>query len=127
MNIIDLADHIIIGGGMAFTFLKVLHGIEIGKSLFDKEGAKIIHDIMAKASARGVQVHLPVDYVCADLSLPVQERVCTISDNRSGIAAGLMGLDIGPDTTSNYEAVLRQAKTVIWNGPMGMCEQPAFA
>lgn len=100
-NIIDIADHIIIGGGMAFTFLKVLEGIPIGKSLFDQKGAEMILDIMEKAKSRGVQVHLPVDYLCSDLkSQPLKVE---IQDNRSGISDHLMGLDIGPATLEKYQ------------------------
>lgn len=63
-NMLDKVDEMIIGGGMAFTFLKKLHGIEIGNSLFDEEGFKIVDEIFAKAKERGVKIHLPVDFVC---------------------------------------------------------------
>jgi len=66
MSMIDKVDEMIIGGGMAFTFLKKLHGINIGSSLFDEEGYKIVDDIMAKAKDKGVKIHLPVDFICGD-------------------------------------------------------------
>ena len=109
LNIIDLADHIIIGGGMAFTFLKELYGVDIGKSLYDQEGAALIPEIMSKAKGRGVKVHLPVDYVCADLSLPGPKRKSQLLDHRTGIPPPLMGLDIGPESTAQFVEVLRLA------------------
>jgi len=66
MNLLNLVDEMIIGGGMAFTFSKVLNGTKIGKSLYDEEGAKIVKDIMKKAQEKGVKIHLPTDFICAD-------------------------------------------------------------
>lgn len=66
MNMLDLVDEMIIGGGMAFTFNKVLHNTSIGSSLYDEEGAKIVPDIMKKAKEKGVKIHIPVDFLCAD-------------------------------------------------------------
>ena len=95
-NLLDTADDIIIGGGMAFTFRKILEGMEIGDSLFDVEGAKIIPELVAKAKAKGVNLHLPVDFVTADKFAP-DANVGTATDN---IPAGIMGLDAGPGRAS---------------------------
>jgi O-acetylhomoserine (thiol)-lyase len=102
-------------GGMAFTFNKVLTGANIGKSLFDEEGAKIVPDIMKKAQERGVKIHIPTDYVIAD---KFEETANTqIRDIAQGIDEGWMGLDIGPKTIKANSEVLNRAKTVFWNGP----------
>ena len=96
MKMLELVDEMIIGGGMAFTFNKVLSGTHIGKSLFDEEGAKIVPDIMAKAKERGVKIHLPTDYVIADkFEESANTKIRTIAE---GIDDGWMGLDIGPKT-----------------------------
>ncbi|HEY5227983.1 MAG TPA: phosphoglycerate kinase, partial [Opitutaceae bacterium] len=93
-NLIDKADEIIIGGGMAYTFKKVLNGMEIGESLFDPEGAKIVAELTEKARARGVSIVLPVDYVCADKFDP--NASTRPADDSTGIPKGWMGLDAGP-------------------------------
>lgn len=105
----------IIGGGMAFTFLKKIHGINIGKSLFDAEGFKIVDDLLAKAKEKGVKIILPVDFICGNkFDDSSDTKVCNIE---SGIPDGWAGLDSGPDTNKiNCEAIAR-AKTLIWNGP----------
>ena len=122
-NLLDKADDIIIGGGMAFTFRKVLDGMEIGASLFDEEGAKIIAELAAKAKAKGVNLHLPVDFVCGDKFAPD----ATISAATDAIPAGIMGLDAGPLTRASFAAVIAASKTIIWNGPPGVFEFEAFA
>lgn len=115
MKLLELTDEMIIGGGMAFTFNKVLTGANIGKSLFDEEGAKIVPDIMKKAQERGVKIHIPTDYVIAD---KFEESANTqIRDIAQGIDDGWMGLDIGPKTIKANSEVLNRAKTVFWNGP----------
>jgi phosphoglycerate kinase len=125
MNLMDRANEIIIGGGMAFTFKKVVQGIEIGNSLFDAEGAKITAELMAKAESRGVKIHLPVDYVCGDKF----DAAATVSsaDDASGIPAGWMGLDAGPKTIALFDEVIGRAQTIMWNGPPGVFEFDAFA
>ena len=122
-NVLDKADDIIIGGGMAFTFRKVLDGMEIGASLFDEEGAKIIAELAAKAKAKGVNFHLPVDFVCGDKFAP-DAALSTATD---AIPAGIMGLDAGPKTREMFAAVIAASKTIIWNGPPGVFEFEAFA
>ena len=124
-NLIDKADEIIIGGGMAFTFKKVLGGVEIGDSLFDPEGAKIVGGLAEKAKARGVAIILPVDYVCADKYAAT--AATRPADDATGIPAGWMGLDCGPKSVALFEAAIRRAKTIVWNGPPGVFEFEKFA
>lgn len=122
-NLLDKANDIIIGGGMAFTFRKVLEGMEIGDSLFDVEGAKIIAELAEKAKAKGVNLHLPVDFVCADKFAPD----ATISAATDSIPEGIMGLDAGPKTRELFATVIAASKTIIWNGPPGVFEFDAFS
>jgi phosphoglycerate kinase len=122
-NLLDKADDIIVGGGMAFTFRKVIEGMEIGDSLFDAEGAKIIPELMEKAKAKGVNVHLPVDFITADRFAP--DAVTGIATDR--IEPGTMGLDGGPQTREKFSAVIAASKTIVWNGPPGVFEFDAFS
>ncbi|PAZ01214.1 MAG: phosphoglycerate kinase [Spartobacteria bacterium AMD-G4] len=124
-NLIETADEIIIGGGMAYTFKKVLENMPIGNSLFDPEGAKIVAELMEKAKARGVQIHLPVDYITATAFSPDAET--GHADDKSGIPAGLEGLDCGPLSREIFAAAIARAKTIIWNGPAGVFEFEKFA
>jgi len=124
-NLLDQADEIIIGGGMAYTFKKVLNGMEIGDSLYDPEGAKIVGELMEKAAAKGVKIHLPVDFVCAD-KFDANAEIRMAADTE-GIPAGWMGLDIGPRSREAFSAVIARAKTIIWNGPAGVFEFDRFA
>ena len=122
-KLVDKVDKIVIGGGMAFTFLKAM-GYSVGKSLVEDELIATAKKIMAKAKKRGVTFYLPVDCVVANafeanatnFITPVQE-----------IPEGWMGLDIGPASATLFAETLRDAKTVIWNGPMGVFEMDAFA
>jgi phosphoglycerate kinase len=124
-NLIDKADEIIIGGGMAYTFKKVLAGMEIGDSLFDPEGAKIVGELVEKAKGRGVSIILPVDYVCADkFDASAATRP---ADDSTGIPKGWMGLDCGPKSIALYGAAIQRAKTIVWNGPSGVFEFDKFA
>merc|ERR1712176_275088 len=95
-NLLDKVDKMIIGGGMAFTFLKVLHGLEIGTSLYDEEGAKIVQEIMDKAKEKGVEIVLPVDFVCS--SKFGEDGEVKNGDMTTGVPAGFMGLDCGPQS-----------------------------
>jgi phosphoglycerate kinase len=124
-NLIDKADEIIIGGGMAYTFRKVLNGMEIGESLFDPEGAKIVGELAEKAKARGVSIILPVDYVCADRFDP--NAATRPADDSTGIPKGWMGLDGGPKSIALFRAAILRAKTIVWNGPSGVFEFEKFA
>lgn len=126
MKMLDIVDEMIIGGGMAFTFNKVINNTNIGKSLFDEEGAKIVPEIMKKAKERGVKIHLPTDYIIAD---KFEESAATKTRDitREGIDDGWMGLDIGPNTIKANAEVIKRAKTVFWNGPQGVFEMAPFA
>ncbi|HTX67382.1 MAG TPA: phosphoglycerate kinase [Opitutaceae bacterium] len=124
-NLLDKADELIIGGGMAFTFKKVLNGMEIGDSLFDPEGAKIVTELAAKAKARGVQLHFPVDFVCANRF--AEDAETRPADDTAGIPAGWMGLDAGPKSIALYAAAIARAQTIVWNGPPGVFEFAKFA
>merc|ERR1711972_615197 len=113
-------DMMIIGGGMAFTFIKVLNGVDIGSSLYDEEGAKIVPEIMEKAKAKGVEIILPVDFVCSSkFGEDGEIKAATVA---SGVPEGFMGLDCGPESCTKNA----KAKTIIWNGPMGVFEMTSF-
>jgi len=124
-NLLDKANEIIIGGGMAFTFKQVLEGMEIGESLFDPEGAKIAEELFAKAKAKGVNITLPVDFVCADKFDPNANT--QVRSDQEGIPAGWMGLDAGPKSRERYAAVIAKSRTIVWNGPAGVFEFDKFA
>ncbi|MDR1760201.1 MAG: phosphoglycerate kinase [Fibrobacter sp.] len=124
-NLLDKADEIIIGGGMAFTFKKVISGLEIGKSLYDEEGAKIVPELMKKAETLGKKITLPVDFIAADKFAPdAATKTCTDAD---GIPEGWMGLDVGPESSKIFTEIILNAKTIVWNGPAGVFEFDAFA
>jgi phosphoglycerate kinase len=124
-NLLDKADEIIIGGGMTFTFKKVLEGMEIGESLFDPEGAKIVGELMDKAKEKGVKIHLPVDFVSGDkFDANAQTRAV---EDKEGIPKGWIGLDVGPKSRKLFADVIGRAKTIIWNGPPGVFEFDRFA
>ena len=122
-NLLDKVDILLIGGGMAYTFFKA-QGYSIGRSLLDEEGLELAGDILRKAEEKGVRFMLPVDVVAADefaADSPCDVYpVDAIPDNR-------MGMDIGPETVRLYCDALRTAKTIIWNGPMGVFEMERFA
>jgi len=123
-NLLDKADTIIIGGGMAFTFKKVINGMSIGNSLFDEEGAKLVPELMKKAADKGKTILLPVDYVTADKFAP--DAAVGAADDASGIADGWMGLDCGPKSNEIFTQAILASKTIIWNGPAGVFEFEAF-
>ena len=123
-NLIPRVDRLIIGGAMAYTFFKA-QGTPIGRSLVEDDKLDEARDILARANARGLPLLLPVDHVVAsklDAGVPTE----TISADSPAIG-DRMGLDIGPRTVAAYAAALRDAKTVVWNGPMGVFEIDAFA
>jgi phosphoglycerate kinase len=124
-NLLEKANEIIIGGGMAFTFKKELEGMPIGNSLFDPEGAKIAKELFAKAKAKGVTITLPVDFLCADKFDP-NANTKLVSD-KEGIPAGWMGLDAGPKSIELFATVIGRARTIVWNGPSGVFEFDKFA
>ena len=122
-NLLEKVDTLIIGGGMAYTFLAA-KGYGIGKSLFDAEKVDYCKDMMKKAEEKGVKLLLPVDTVIADAFAPDANPKVVKSGE---IPAGWQGLDIGPETVALYCDAVADAGTVIWNGPMGVFEFPAFA
>ena len=124
-NLLDKVDSIIIGGGMAFTFKKVLENTEIGDSIFDKAGAEIVPKLIQKAKAKGVEVVLPVDFVIAD-AFSADANTKIVSD-KDGIPAGWQGLDSGPESRKLFAATVAKAKTIVWNGPPGVFEFAKFA
>ena len=124
-NLLEKANELIIGGGMAFTFKKELEGMSIGDSLFDAEGAKIAKDLFAKAAAKGVKITLPVDFVVAD-KFDANANTKVVAD-QEGIPAGWMGLDGGPKSIELYSQAIGRAKTIVWNGPSGVFEFDKFA
>ncbi|XP_022255760.1 phosphoglycerate kinase-like [Limulus polyphemus] len=124
-NMLDKVDEMIIGGGMAFTFLKQLYGMEIGNSLYDEEGAGIVGKLMEKAQKNGVQIHLPVDFVIADkFDEAAATKIATLD---SGIPAGWMGLDCGDKSVAKFCEAVQRAKTIVWNGPVGVFEWENYA
>ena len=124
-NLLGKADAIIIGGGMAFTFKKVVNGMAIGNSLFDPEGAKIVQQLVDEAKARGVELVFPVDYVCGD-KFDANANTQTATDSE-GIPAGWMGLDAGPKSIELFNAAIAHSRTIVWNGPSGVFEFEKFA
>lgn len=124
-NLLDKADEIIIGGGMAYTFKKVLEGMEIGSSLFDAKGAEIAKELFDKAAAKGVKITLPSDFICGDKFGP--DANTKVATDKEGIPAGWEGMDAGPASRAAYATVIGRAKTIIWNGPAGVFEFDAFA
>lgn len=122
-QLLDKVDALCIGGGMAYTFLKA-RGIEIGASLVDDAKLHAATKVLKRAETKGIPIYLPVDNVVAE-GLDAVTAPHTIGT--AAIPAGQMGLDIGPKTVAQFAEVLRPAKTVFWNGPLGVFENPAFA
>lgn len=122
-NLIEKCDCVLIGGGMAYTFLKA-KGVEIGQSLFEENCLHDAKQILQKAEEKGVELCFPVDHVCATVFSPSADAVKVNSQN---IPASLMGLDIGKKTTKLYVSKIKNAKTIIWNGPMGVFEYKNFS
>ena len=122
-NLLGLADRVLIGGGMAYTFLAAL-GYEVGTSLLESDHIESCRSIMAQAADRGVELVLPTDIVIAPRFAADAPPSVVAAD---AIPPGYMGLDIGPDSRALFAAKLADARTVFWNGPMGVFEFPAFA
>jgi phosphoglycerate kinase len=122
-NLIELADNIIIGGGLSYTFLKA-QGKEIGKSLVDNSKIDLAKSFLDKAKAKGVQFLLPIDIIVAD---DFSETANKKSVDINSIPVDWEGLDIGPKTRELYAKVVKESKLVVWNGPMGVFELNAFA
>ena len=122
-NLLDKVDGLMIGGGMTYTFVKAQGG-EIGDSICELDKLDLARDILAKAEAKGVKLYFPVDTLCAaDPSEDAETSVC-VSNH---IPEGLEGLDIGPDSIQMFVDVIKEYKTIIWNGPVGFFELDKFA
>lgn len=122
-RLLDRSDHIIIGGGMAFTFVKALGG-QIGDSICESERTQLALKILDKAKVKEVKIHLPIDTVAADaFSIDAKTQVCSIFE----IPAGWQGLDAGPKTIMAFSKIVSQAKTLLWNGPLGVFEMEPFS
>lgn len=122
-RLLEKVNHLIIGGGMAYTFFKALGG-NVGKSLVEEDKLDLAKDLIKKAKAKGVELHLPVDSVIADKFEP---QAATAIANNNSIKEGWMGLDIGPEAQEVFAAVIRDSKTILWNGPMGVFEMEKFS
>ncbi|MFC2175459.1 phosphoglycerate kinase [Bacteroidota bacterium] len=121
-NLLDSVDHIIIGGGMSYTFAKALGGT-VGSSLVEDDYLETAKQILDDAASKGVKIHLPIDTLTADaFSNTANTKTCATGE----IPDGWMGLDIGPLSMAAYDAVLKSSKTILWNGPMGVFEMESF-
>ncbi len=126
-NLLDKVDTLIIGGGMAFTFLAA-KGYDVGASLVDNEKIDYCKEMMAKAEAKGVKLLLPVDTVVAgDFPDPIDAEIAVETVPSDAIAPGKMGLDIGEAACREFAEAVKSAKTVVWNGPMGVFENPVLS
>ncbi|MEE1897256.1 phosphoglycerate kinase [Flavobacterium rakeshii] len=122
-NILDKVDHMIIGGGMTFTFIKAQGG-KIGDSICEDDRLDLALDILAKAKEKNVQVHIPVDVIAAD---GFKNDANTQVTNVTEIPDGWQGLDAGPKSLENFRKVILESKTILWNGPLGVFEMENFA
>lgn len=122
-NLLKKVDALIIGGGMSYTFFKAM-GYEIGTSILDVESIGLAKELMAKADKAGVKLLLPVDTVCAKEFKNDSEKAVF---DRDQMPSDMMGMDIGPKTITLYKEAIAEAKTIVWNGPCGVFEMPAFA
>jgi phosphoglycerate kinase len=122
-NILDKVDHLIIGGGMSFTFVKAQGG-NIGNSICEDDKMELALEILKQAKAKNVQIHIPVDVIAADdFSNDANTQICDIS----AIPDGWEGVDAGPKSIAIFDAVINKCKTILWNGPLGVFEMESFA
>ncbi len=122
-NLLKKVDSLIIGGGMAYTFFKAM-GFEIGRSILDNENIELAGELIKKAEASGVKMLLPLDVLCSEeFSEDCRREIC----NNDSIPKDMMGMDIGPKTMELFTAEIASARTVVWNGPMGVFEMDSFA
>ncbi|NIK90889.1 phosphoglycerate kinase [Mangrovimonas sp. CR14] len=122
-NILDKVDHLIVGGGMTYTFVKAQGG-SIGDSICEDDKQELALDILKQAKAKGVEVHLPVDVIAAnDFANNAETQIVDVDK----IPDGWQGLDAGPKTLENFDKVVNQCKTILWNGPLGVFEMENFA
>jgi len=122
-NILDKVDHMIIGGGMTYTFVKALGG-KVGDSICEDDKQELALEILRLAKEKGVQIHIPVDVVAADdFSNTAKTQIVDVRE----IPDGWQGLDAGPKSLANFEKVIMESKTILWNGPLGVFEMETFA
>jgi phosphoglycerate kinase len=121
-NFLNLATHILIGGAMAYTFLRA-KGMGTGKSLVETDKIDLAGDLLSRAASKGVALELPVDHVVAAGLDATESQVVPVDRTPED----RMGLDIGPETVTRYSAIVARARTIVWNGPMGVFENPKFA
>lgn len=121
-KLLDKVNHLIIGGGMAYTFFKALGG-NIGNSLVEADKLDLAKELIQKAKAKGVELHLPIDSIAGD---KFDANASTQVVNNNSIPDGWMGLDIGPQATQVFSKVIEESKTILWNGPMGVFEMEKF-
>lgn len=121
-KLLDKVNHLIIGGGMSYTFFKALGG-NIGKSLVEEDKLDLAKELIQKAKAKGVELHLPIDSIIAD---KFDAMANTAISNNNSIPEDWMGLDIGPQASVVFSKVIEDSKTILWNGPMGVFEMEKF-
>jgi phosphoglycerate kinase len=122
-KLLDKVNHLIIGGGMAYTFFKALGG-NIGNSLVEADKLELAKELIQKAKSKGVELHLPIDSIAGD---KFDANANTQIVNNNAIPDGWMGLDIGPQASEVFSAVVEESKTILWNGPMGVFEMEKFS
>ncbi len=122
-RLLDKVNHLIIGGGMSYTFFKAMGG-QVGKSLVEEDKLDLAKELIQKAKAKGVELHLPIDSIAAD---KFDANAATQTAMNTAIPDGWMGLDIGPQAIEVFSRVVENAKTILWNGPMGVFEMEKFS
>ena len=122
-NILDKIDHLIIGGGMTFTFIKALGG-SVGDSICENDKLELALEILEKAKSKNVEIHLPVDVIAADdFNNDAEKRVMDVK----AIESGWQGLDAGPVSREKFDLIIKKCKTILWNGPLGVFEMESFS
>lgn len=122
-NLLDKVDNLIIGGGMAYTFLNAL-GVKIGNSLFEPEMVPVAKEIVKKAHLKGINLYLPIDNICAD---KYDENANIYVTTQNHIPDGWEGMDIGPKTIRMFADIIKNSRTILWNGPLGVFEMKRFS
>lgn len=125
MKMLDIVDEMIFGGGLNYTFKKIIDNMEIGKSIFDADGAKLVPAIVQKAKEKNVKLHFANDFICGKSM--TEDTETKIFTDKEGITAEWDGLDIGPETLKRYGEIISRAKTILWNGPVGKFEIEKFS